>query len=63
MALMKSQGVTTEPIAQEVEQLRLQGRTVIFLSVDGMLAGAIAVGDPVKESTPGALRALKEDGL
>jgi Cu+-exporting ATPase len=63
MAMMKSQGVTTEPIAQEVEQLRLQGRTVIVLSVDGMLAGAIAVGDPVKESTPGALRALKEDGL
>lgn len=63
MALMKSQGVTTEPIAQEVEQLRRQGRTVIFLSVDGRLAGAIAVGDPVKETTPAALRALKEDGL
>lgn len=63
MALMRSQGVTTEPIAQEVERLRRQGRTVIFLSVDGRLAGAIAVGDPVKESTPGALRALKEDGL
>ncbi|HEV8333714.1 MAG TPA: copper-translocating P-type ATPase [Steroidobacteraceae bacterium] len=63
MALMKSQGVTTEPIAQEVGQLRRQGRTVIFLSVDGRLAGAIAVGDPVKETTPAALRALKEDGL
>jgi len=62
-ALMKSDGVSTEPIAQEVEQLRRQGRTVIFLSVDSKLAGAIAVGDPVKESTPAALQALKEDGL
>jgi P-type Cu+ transporter len=62
-ALMKSEGVTTEPLAQEVEQLRKQGRTVIFLSIDRQLAGAIAVGDPVKETTPSALRALKADGL
>jgi Cu+-exporting ATPase len=62
-ALMKSDGGSTEPIAQEVEQLRRQGRTVIFLSVDRTLAGAIAVGDPVKETTPAALQALKEDGL
>jgi len=47
----------------QVEQLRQQGRTVIFLSVDGRLAGAIAVGDPIKETTPAALEALKEDGL
>ena len=62
-ALMKSAGVLTEPLAQEVEQMRGQGRTVIFLSVDSKLAGAIAVGDPVKETTPAALKALKEDGL
>jgi Cu+-exporting ATPase len=62
-ALMESEGVASEPLAQEVEQLRKQGRTVIFLSVDRHLAGAIAVGDPVKETTPVALRALKEDGL
>lgn len=62
-ALMTSEGVSTESIAQEVEQLRRQGRTVIFLSVDKKLAGAIAVGDPVKETTPAALQALKKDGL
>jgi Cu+-exporting ATPase len=62
-ALMTSAGVSTESIDQEVEQLRNQGRTVIFLSVNGRLAGAIAVGDPVKETTPAALRALKDDGL
>jgi Cu+-exporting ATPase len=62
-ALMNSQGVSADAIAKEVEHLRKQGRTVIFLSVDRKLAGAIAVGDPVKETTPAALRALKEDSL
>ena len=62
-ALMNSQGVSADAIAKEVEHLRTQGRTVIFLSVDRKLAGAIAVGDPVKETTPAALRALKEDSL
>ena len=36
----------------EVEALRNSGRTVMFLAVDGVLAGAIAVGDPIKDSTP-----------
>ena len=62
-ALMRANGVTVERIRDEVEQFRRQGRTVIFLSVDGRLAGAIAVGDPVKETTPAALQALKEDRL
>ena len=48
---------------QEVDRLRRQGRTVIFLSVHGQLAGAIAIGDPVKETTPAALAALQADGL
>ena len=62
-ALMQANGVTVDGIRDSVEQLRRQGRTVIFLSVDGKLAGAISVGDPVKETTPAALQALKEDGL
>jgi Cu+-exporting ATPase len=37
--------------------------TVMFLAVDGTLAGAIAVGDAVKDSTPSALAALRADGL
>jgi Cu+-exporting ATPase len=62
-ALMKSEGVGTDSIDKDVDRLRQQGRTVIFLSVDRKLAGAIAVGDPIKETTPAALRALKDDGL
>jgi Cu+-exporting ATPase len=35
----------------------------MFLAIDGALAGAIAVGDVIKDTTPAALRALREDGL
>lgn len=62
-ALMRANGVSVDSIAEQVDQLRQQGRTVVFLSVDGQLAGAIAVGDPIKETTPAALQALKADGL
>jgi Cu+-exporting ATPase len=62
-ALMATSGVSVDSIRDQVEQLRQQGRTVIFLSVDGRLAGALAVGDPIKETTAAALESLKEDGL
>jgi P-type Cu+ transporter len=62
-ALMQASGIAVDPIRAEVDHLRKQGRTVIFLAVDRQLAGAIAVGDPVKETTPAALNALKADGL
>jgi Cu+-exporting ATPase len=62
-ALMQAHGVTIDPIGEQVEQLQRQGHTVIFLAVDGQLAGAIAVGDPIKDTTPAALKALKVDGL
>lgn len=62
-ALMKANGAVVDGIRNEADRLRNDGRTVIFLSVDGKLAGAIAVGDSVKETTPAALKALREDGL
>ncbi|HEY4369139.1 MAG TPA: copper-translocating P-type ATPase [Steroidobacteraceae bacterium] len=62
-ALMSSNGAPTGSIDDEVERLRRDGRTVMFLSVDGTLAGGIAVGDSIKTTTPAALKALKADGL
>jgi Cu+-exporting ATPase len=62
-ALMTDVGATIEPIQKEVEELRRSGRTVMFLAADETLAGAIAVGDPIKETTPAALEALRADGL
>jgi P-type Cu+ transporter len=62
-ALMQASGAGVESLRERADQLRGQGRTVIFLAVDGQLAGAIAVGDPVKETTRAALEALRSDGL
>ena len=62
-ALMKDVGASTDALQSEVQALRSAGRTVMFLAVDGTLAAAIAVGDPIKESTPRALEALRADGL
>jgi P-type Cu+ transporter len=62
-ALMNDVGASIEAIQQVVEELRRSGRTVMFAAVDGALAGAIAVGDPIKESTPAALDALRADGI
>jgi P-type Cu+ transporter len=62
-ALMQASGVSTCEVRDEADRLRRQGHSVIFLSVDGKLAGAIAVSDPVKETTPAALKALQGDGL
>jgi P-type Cu+ transporter len=63
VALMKDVGAATDAIQKDVDGVRSGGRTVMFLAVDGALAGAIAVGDPIKESTPAALEALRAEGL
>ena len=62
-ALMDSMGVSLDSVASQVEASRREGRTVMFLAQDRKLAGAIAVGDQLKETTPVALTALKADGL
>lgn len=61
-AMMAGQQVAVEGLA-EVDELRRNGLTVMFLAVDGHLAGLVAVGDPIKETTPAALRALHAEGL
>jgi Cu+-exporting ATPase len=62
-ALMQGVGASIAATQAEVERLRHAGRTVMFIAIDGLLAGAIAVGDPIKETTPAALDALRADGL
>jgi Cu+-exporting ATPase len=62
-ALMTASGAAVESVSEQLDDLRRQGRTVIFLAVDGQLAGAIAVADPIKETSRSALEALRADGL
>lgn len=61
--LMEQSGVSAEPLVPQAEALRGEGASVMYLAVDGQLAGLLAVSDPVKGSTPEALAALKAAGL
>jgi len=61
--LMATAGITADAVASEVEAARRKGMTVMFLAVGGRLAGILAVGDPIKETTPAAIAALKAEGL
>jgi Cu+-exporting ATPase len=62
-AFLTSLGVDTEPLHQQSEQLRGDGATVVNIAIDGRLAGLFAIADPVKASTPDALKALAADGI
>jgi Cu+-exporting ATPase len=55
--------IDTSAVREEAERLRSDGATAIFLAADGKTAGVIAVADPIKQTTPEALRALAEDGI
>ncbi len=62
-ALMGETGVSAGPLAAQAEVLRGEGASVMYLAVDGRLAGLLAVSDPVKSSTPDALATLRTSGL
>jgi Cu+-exporting ATPase len=62
-AFMRSLGIDVEGAQVEADALRRQGATVMLLAVRDRLAGLLAVGDPVKETTREALEALKAEGL
>ena len=62
-AMMTTLEVDPGPVTERAEALRAEGQTVMFVAVDGSLAGILGVADPIKESTPEAIRALHTEGL
>ena len=62
-AFLAEHGVDVAPLAEQADRLREDGATAIFAGVDGTVAGAIAIADPVKATTPEALAGLKEEGI
>jgi Cu+-exporting ATPase len=62
-ALLESRGIAVGALAARAEELRREGQTVVFLAADGAAVGLLSVGDPVKETTPEALRDLRGDGI
>jgi Cu+-exporting ATPase len=55
--------IATAALESEAERLRQDGATAIFLAVDGKAVGVIAIADPVKPTTPAALKALTDEGV
>jgi len=62
-ALMEDRAALPESAASRAEELRAEGQTVMFVAVDGVVVGLLGVADPVKASTPDAIRDLHEDGI
>jgi len=62
-AMMEDEKVTWDGLADEAETLRKEGASVMYLAVDGHLAGLVAVADAIKDSTPEALAGLKAAGI
>lgn len=60
---LTSIGIDTNALDAEAERLRGDGATVINMAIDGKLAGLFAIADPVKASTPEALKALAAEGI
>jgi Cu+-exporting ATPase len=60
---LTSIGIDTKALDAEAERLRGDGATVINMAIDGRLAGLFAIADPVKASTPEALKALAAEGI
>jgi Cu+-exporting ATPase len=56
-------GISTAALAERADGLRGEGATAIFIGIDGKAAGAIGIADPVKQTTPAALKALAEAGI
>jgi Cu+-exporting ATPase len=62
-ALMEERGVDFGGLRDDAEELRADGQTVMFLAVDNSPAGLLGVADPIKQTTPEAIRGLHGEGL
>ena len=62
-AFLRDEEVDVTALSAEADDLRQDGATAIYAGVDGAVAGVLAIADPVKDTTPEALVALRKDGI
>ena len=63
LALLRDLNIDAGDLPRKADEMRAEGETVMFLAVDGRAAGLIGVADPVKSSTPEAIRDLHREGI
>jgi len=61
--LLEDIGIDPGALSQEAEAMRTEGQTVMFIAIDGKAAGLLGVADPIKETTPEAIKALHKEGI
>jgi P-type Cu+ transporter len=61
--MLNETGIDVDALAADAQALRQEGATAMFIAIDGRAAGVIAVADPIKSTTPGAIAALKAEGI
>jgi Cu+-exporting ATPase len=61
--LLAESGIAPAALGERAQELRREGQTVMFVAVDGRAAGLIGVSDPIKQSAPEALKALRAEGV
>ena len=62
-ALLDDLGIDPGGLSNSADELRREGQTVVFLTIDGRPAGLLGVADPVKETTPEAIEQLHKEGI
>jgi Cu+-exporting ATPase len=62
-ALLDDLKIDAGELATKAESLRADGQTVMFVAVDGKATGLVGVADPIKETTPEAIKQLHEEGI
>jgi Cu+-exporting ATPase len=63
LALMRELAIAAADLEERAELLRREGQSVLYVALDGTAAGLIGVADPIKETTPEAIRRLQQQGL
>jgi Cu+-exporting ATPase len=61
--LLEELGIEAGKLIEQADSLRQEGQTVMYVAVDGKAAGLVTVADPVKETTPEAIKRLHEDSI
>jgi Cu+-exporting ATPase len=62
-ALMETNGLDVAGLASHADGLRVEGQTVMYVAIEGKLAGLVGVADPIKASTPEAIATLHAEGV
>ena len=62
-AMMRDMSLDTSAAEEAADVLRAEGKTAMFVAIEGKLSGMVAVADPIKETTADAIKLLHEAGL